>query len=166
MSIEFNAQTILFIIIGITIGWVLSYLKSILTIRKHKRELQEYKNHLERQMKITDAGNKTLMSDMETLKKENENLRISVKSLGQKPGRAELRQFNIYDNALRKMMLQAPGFSSAWESALKESESEYEKSEAGFKNIMGKVFGSSSASGEGSSSSSDVSKTHQIEHKN
>ena len=55
------------------------------------------------------------MEEMEALKKDNENLRISVKTLGQKPGRAELRQFNIYDNALRKMMLQAPGFSSAWE---------------------------------------------------
>lgn len=160
MSIEFNAQTILLIIIGVAIGWLLSYLKSILTIRKHKKELKEYQDHLERQMKITDAGNKTLISDMETLKKENENLRISVKTLGQKPGRAELRQFNIYDNALRKMMLKAPGFSSAWESALQESEHEYEKSEAGFKHIMGKVFGSSS-----NSSNSDGSTTHQIEHK-
>lgn len=158
---EFNAQTILLIIIGVSIGWILSYIKSLLANRKHKKELKNYQEHLERQMKITDAGNKTLMIDMETLKRENENLRISVKTLGQKPGRAELRQFNIYDNALRKMMLQAPGFSSAWESALKESELEYEKSEAGFKNIMGKVFGSSS-----SSSESDASTTHQLEHKN
>ncbi|MBU1668054.1 hypothetical protein KKC13_06510 [bacterium] len=161
MSIEFNAQTILLIIIGVAIGWVLSYIKSMLTIRKHKKELKNYQEHLERQMKITDVGNKTLMSDIETLKKENENLRISVKTLGQKPGRAELRQFNIYDNALRKMMLQAPGFSSAWESALQDSEREYEKSEAGFKNIIGKVFGSSS-----SGVNSDDSTTHQIEHKN
>lgn len=159
MNLEFTAQTILFVLIGIAIGWVLSYLKSMLTIRTHKKELKEYQNHLERQMKITDAGNKTLMDDMENLKRENENLRISVKTLGQKPGRAELRQFNIYDNALRKMMLQAPGFSSAWESALQESEREYEKNEAGFKNIMGKVFGSSSTS------NADEPTTHQIEHK-
>lgn len=159
MNVEFTAQTILIILGGIALGWVLSYLKSILTIRKHKRELKEYQDHLERQMKITDAGNKTLMAEMEALKKDNENLRISVKTLGQKPGRAELRQFNIYDNALRKMMLQAPGFSSAWESALQESEREYEENEAGFKNIMGKVFGSGS-------SHNDNTQTHQIEHKN
>ena len=155
MNIEFNPLTILIILGGVSLGWVLSYLKSLLTIRKHKKELKEYQDHLERQMKITDAGNKTLMADMEALKKENENLRISVKTLGQKPGRAELRQFNIYDNALRKMMLQAPGFSSAWESALQEAEREYEENEAGFKNIIGKVFGS------GSSHNENV----QIEHK-
>jgi len=155
MNVEFNPQTILIILGGIALGWVLSYLKSLLTIRKHKKELKEYQDHLERQMKITDAGNKTLMADMEALKKENENLRISVKTLGQKPGRAELRQFNIYDNALRKMMLQAPGFSSAWESALQEAEREYEESETGFKNIIGKVFGSGSSAND----------TVQIEHK-
>ena len=155
MNIEFNPLTILIILGGVSLGWVLSYLKSLLTIRKHKKELKEYQDHLERQMKITDAGNKTLMADMEAFKKENENLRISVKTLGQKPGRAELRQFNIYDNALRKMMLQAPGFSSAWESALQEAEREYEENEAGFKNIIGKVFGS------GSSHNENV----QIEHK-
>jgi len=160
MNIEFTAQTILLMLAGMAIGWVLSYLKSLLTIRKHKKELKEYQDHLERQMKITDTGNKTLINEMETLKKENENLRISVKTLGQKPGRAELRQFNIYDNALRKMMLQAPGFSSAWESALKAAEHEYEENEAGFKNIMGKVFGSG-----GGNSYNEKSSAHQIEHK-
>ncbi len=159
MNIEFTPQTILIILAGIALGWVLSYFKSLFTIRKHKKELKEYQDHLERQMKITDAGNKTIMAEMEALKKDNENLRISVKTLGQKPGRAELRQFNIYDNALRKMMLQAPGFSSAWESALQESEREYEENEAGFKNIMGKVFGSGG-------SHNDNIQTHQIEHKN
>ena len=155
MNVEFNPETILIILGGIALGWVLSYFKSLFTIRKYKKELKEYQEHLERQMKITDTGNKTIMADMEALKKDNENLRISVKTLGQKPGRAELRQFNIYDNAIRKMMLQAPGFSSAWESALQESEREYEENEAGFKNIIGKVFGS------GGSHNENI----QIEHK-
>ena len=159
--IDFTPLTILIILGGIAIGWILSYLKSLLTIRKYKKELAEYKAHLERQMKITDSGSKKMMEEMDVLKKDNENLRISVKTLGQKPGRAELRQFNIYDNALRKMMLQAPGFSSAWESSLQESEREYEENEAGFKNIIGKVFGTG-----GLNSSENVTQTHQIEHKN
>jgi predicted RecB family nuclease len=159
--IDFSPLTILIILGGIAIGWILSYLKSLLTIRKYKKELAEYKAHLERQMKITDTGSKKMMEEMDLLKKDNENLRISVKTLGQKPGRAELRQFNIYDNALRKMMLQAPGFSSAWESSLQESEREYEENEAGFKNIIGKVFGTG-----GLNSSENGTQTHQIEHKN
>jgi len=159
MNIEINSETILIILGGVALGWILSYIKSLFTVRKYKKELKEYKDHLERQMKITDAGNKTLMEEMNALKKENENLRISVKTLGQKPGRAEIRQFNIYDSALRKMMLQAPGFSSAWESALQESEREYEESETGLKNIMGKVFGTSA------SGSSETSSVQKIEHK-
>ena len=140
---EFDAQTILFIIAGAVGGWILSYLKSLLEIRKYKKELKEYKDHLDRQMKITDVGNRSLTDELSTLKKENENLRISVKTLGQKPGRAELRLLNIYDSALRKMMLKAPGFSSAWETALQEAEREYEENEKGFKTIIKKVFGPS-----------------------
>ena len=140
---EFDAQTILYIIAGAVGGWILNYFKSLLEIRKYKKELKEYKDHLDRQMKITDVGNKSLTDELATLKKENENLRISVKTLGQKPGRAELRLLNIYDSALRKMMLKAPGFSSAWETALQEAEREYEENEKGFKTIIKKVFGPS-----------------------
>ena len=160
MNFEFTAETILLILIGIAFGAVLSYLKSLLTIRKHKKELTEYKEHLDRQMKITDAGNSTLVNELESIKKENENLRISVKTLGQKPGRAELRLLNIYDAALRKMMSQAPGFSSAWENSLKEAESEYEANETGLKSIVGKVFGT------GSGVSHDHTHIQKIEHKN
>ncbi len=160
MDIEFNAQTILLIIIGIVLGWLLSFIKTFFAMKRHKKELKEYQAHLERQMKITDAGNKNLLDEIETLKKDNENLRISVKTLGQKPGRAELRLLNIYDTALRKMMLQAPGFSSAWESALQESEREYEENETGLKSIVGKVFGAGN-----SKIQNENSPIHKIEHK-
>ena len=160
MEFNFNAETILLILAGVAVGAFLMYLKSLLTIRKHKKELNDYKAHLERQMKITDAGNTTLVNELETVKKENENLRISVKTLGQKPGRAELRLLNIYDAALRKMMSQAPGFSSAWEISLQEAEREYEANETGLKSIVGKVFGS------GSGVAHETTTVQQLEHKN
>ncbi len=159
MEFNFNAETILLILAGIAFGAFLMYLKSLLTIRKYKKELNDYKSHLERQMKITDAGNATLVKELEKLKKENENLRISVKTLGQKPGRAELRLLNIYDSALRKMMSQAPGFSSAWEMSLQEAEREYEANETGLKSIVSKVFGSNS------STTSETASVHRLEHK-
>jgi hypothetical protein len=93
-------------------------------------------------MKITNAGSATLVAELKTIKKEAENLRISVQTLNQKPGRAELRLLNIYDAALRKMMSQAPGFSTAWENSLQEAEREYEANESGLKSIVSKVFGS------------------------
>jgi uncharacterized membrane protein YciS (DUF1049 family) len=140
---ELTVQTILYIIGAITLGWMLSFIKSRFEVAKYKQEIKGFKEHLNRQMKITNEGNKNLEKDLEKLKKENENLRISVQTLGQKPGRAELRLLNIYDSALRKMMMKAPGFSSSWEMALQEAEAEYVANEKGFKSIIKKVFGPS-----------------------
>ncbi|CAA6807245.1 MAG: Unknown protein [uncultured Sulfurovum sp.] len=159
MNFEFTAETVLLIIAGIIFGGALSYIKSLLTIRKHKKELKEYKDHLDRQMKITNAGNSTLVTELEKVKQDNENLRISVQTLNQKPGRAELRLLNIYDAALRKMMSQAPGFSTAWENSLQEAEREYEANETGLKSIVSKVFGS------GTGVNTDTNTIQQIEHK-
>lgn len=160
MNFEFTAETILLIIAGIIFGGLLSYLRSLLTLRKHKKELKEYKDHLDRQMKITNAGNSTMVTELEKMKQENENLRISVQALNQKPGRAELRLLNIYDTALRKMMAQAPGFSTAWENSLQEAEREYEANETGLKGIVSKVFGSGTPS-----NVDEKNKIQQIEHK-
>ena len=137
---EFSFQTILFIIGGVVIGWFLSFIKSRFEVSKYKKEIKEYKEHLNRQMKITNDGSKAQEDELDKLKKENENLRISVQTLGQKPGRAELRLLNIYDNSLRKMQMRAPGFSSAWEMSLQEAEAEYEANETGLKSIIKRVF--------------------------
>ena len=140
---ELSYLGILLIIASVVGGYFISYVKSRFEIRGYKKELKEFQDHLNRQMKITGQGNKNLEDDLAKLKKENENLRISVQTLGQKPGRAEVRLLNIYDGALRKMMLKAPGFSSAWEVALQEAEREYEENEKGLKSIIKKVFGPS-----------------------
>lgn len=138
-----NTLGILLILASFAIGYFISFVKARFQISGVKKELKEFQNHLNRQMKITGEGNKNLENELEKLKKDNENLRISVQTLGQKPGRAEIRLLNIYDGALRRMMLKAPGFSSAWEVALQEAEKEYEENEKGFKSIIKKVFGPS-----------------------
>ena len=137
---ELSYLGILLIIASLVVGYFMSYVKSRFEVRAHKKELKEYKEHLNRQMKITNEGSKNLEKDLEQAKKENENLRISVKTLGQKPGLAELRLLNIYGNALRKMQMRAPGFSSAWEMSLQEAEAEYEANETGLKSIIKRVF--------------------------
>ncbi len=128
------------LIIGLVIGAVLFMLRGFFATRKYKKELEEYKGHLATQMKITQEGTKNLTNESEKLKKENENLRITVKTLGQKPGRNELRLLNIYDSALRKMMLKAPGFAQGWEMSMQEAEREYEENEVGLKTVIKRVF--------------------------
>ena len=131
------------LIIGLVIGAFLYMIKGFFSIRKYKKELAEYKGHLATQMKITQEGTKNITLESEKLKKENENLRITVKTLGQKPGRNELRLLNIYDSALRKMMLEAPGFAQGWELSMQEAEREYEENEVGLKTVIKRVFGPS-----------------------
>jgi len=140
---ELSLQAVMFMIIGAVFGYFISFIKSRLELRAYKKELSEYKEHLNRQMKITNQGSKALEEELAKLKQESENLRVSLQTMSQKPGRAEIRLLNIYDGALRKMMLRAPGFSSAWEMSLQESEREYEENEKGFKSIIKKVFGPS-----------------------
>ena len=140
---ELSYLGILLIIVAAAVGYFISYIRAGFSIRRHKKELEEYKEHLERQMRLTSEGSRNLEQELSSLKNDNENLRISVQTLGQKPGRAEIRLLNIYDGALRKMMLKAPGFSSAWEVSLQEAEREYEENEKGLKSIIKKVFGPS-----------------------
>lgn len=148
---EFSFQTIVYIIVGFVLGWFLSYIKSRFEIHKYKKELKEYKEHLNRQMNITSKGNKNLERELYDLKKVNDNLKATIHTLSNKPGRAEIKLLNIYDATLRKMMQKAPGFSGAWEVSLQESEQDYEESEKGLKTIVRKVFGSSfSKTGTGS----------------
>jgi len=51
------------------------------------------------------------------LSKENENLRIRVQELSNKPGNEERRLLKVYAFAERQMMLGAPGFAPSWEMA-------------------------------------------------
>jgi len=131
------------LLIGLVIGAFLYIIKGFFTNRAFKKELAEYKGHLATQMKITQEGTKNITDESERLKKENENLRITVKTLGQKPGRNELRLLNIYDSALRKMMLKAPGFAQGWELSMQEAEKEYEDNDMGLKTVVKRVFGPS-----------------------
>ncbi len=143
---ELSFQTIVYIIIGFIVGWFLSYIKSRFEIYKHKKELKEYKEHLNRQMKITNEGNQSLERELYDLKKVNENLRATIQTLSNKPGRAEIKLLNIYDATLRKMMQKAPGFSGAWETSLQEAEKDYEESEKGLRTVVKKVFSNPFAS--------------------
>ena len=134
---------IISLLIGLVIGAILFTIKGFFAVRKYKKELAEFKGHLATQMKITQEGTKNITQETEKLRKENENLRITVKTLGNKPGRNELRLLNIYDSALRKMMLKAPGFAQGWELSMQEAEKEYEDNEVGLKTVVKRVFGPS-----------------------
>jgi len=135
---------------GIVIGLIVALLvwKSGFTtrrrlskdIRKLENELRELQGHLNTQLKINAQGNDALTKEVEELRRQNENLRVSAAAMQAKPGRAELRHTQITETAVRLMREIAPGFSPAWERAMRQAESEIEASESGLKKLVRRVI--------------------------
>lgn len=90
--------------------------------RSVRAELERLKKHLNDHMEITQEGVRERKAELERLRQENENLRITLKAWQQKPDRKELRMLQVYDHAVRQLLASAPGFSPHWESALRDAE--------------------------------------------
>jgi DNA anti-recombination protein RmuC len=103
-------------------------------------EMKDLQSHLNTQLKINASGNETLLSELESLKRQNEALRVNNATLQQKPGRAEQRLLQIYEIAIRSMREQAPGFAPAWEKALRQGEAEVEAAESGLRKLVRRVL--------------------------
>lgn len=116
-------------------------------VRRLKTEQDEMQSHLRTHLKISATGNEQLQGELESLKKQNENLRVTLLGLQQKPGRTEIRQWQIMETAVVRMREQAPGFASAWEQAVRTATEEMEASESGFTKLMRKVLPGSSPAG-------------------
>jgi hypothetical protein len=122
--------------------------KSAFTARRHaarelKRvegEMKDLQGHLNTQLKINASGNEALQSELNVLRQQNETLRVNNAALQQKPGRAEQRQLQVYEIAIRMMREQAPGFAPAWEKAIRQGEVEVDAAESGFKKLVRRVI--------------------------
>ncbi|MRR07103.1 MAG: hypothetical protein EG828_09185 [Deltaproteobacteria bacterium] len=98
------------------------------SLRKDACQLRE---HLHCQMTIQTKGNQAILEEIEQLKQQNENLRISLAALKNRPDKSELQRLFLYDKALQRMHEKAPGFAIVWESVIKEAEIEMEKTSSG-----------------------------------
>ncbi len=123
--------------------------RSARDIKRLETEIKDLQGHLNTQLKINASGNEALQTELASLKQQNETLRINYATLQQKPGRAEQRQLQSYEIAIRSMREQAPGFAPAWEKALRDAEAEVDASESGLKKLIRRVIpglGNSTAS--------------------
>ncbi len=109
-------------------------------LKRVEAELKDLQGHLNTQLKINATGNGALTAELESLRSQNETLRLNNSSLQQKPGRAEQRVLQIQEIAIRTMREQAPGFAPAWEKALRQGESEVDAAESGLKKLVRRVI--------------------------
>lgn len=137
---------------GLVVGLVLvflTWLSGLAKNRELRREVRRLREHLHTQMDITQRGNGAMKAELDTLKSQNENLRVAVKEWQTKPGRGELRQLSIYDRAIRILNQNAPGFSPVWEKAVKESEDEIVSADTGMSSMLRRAFRPLAALGNG-----------------
>lgn len=135
------------LLIGLGIGLAVAIVVLVsMSARSHKKELEskkelnKLKNMLTDRMDIESEGIQKLKAELELYKKENENLRITVSTYSQKPGRKEIARLHVYQLAADRLMLNSPGFGGAWQAALKESEEEFQKTYKGIQPFIRKVI--------------------------
>ena len=119
---------------GLAIGLVICiiiYIRGYFRRNELTKEINRLRSHLHTKLEIDSSENERRKTELDRLKQERDNLRITVQSLNQKPGRKEIRQYFIYQTALDIMFEKAPGFAPAWQITLKEAEGLFEKSEKG-----------------------------------
>lgn len=129
-------------LIGLGIGlllFLLAVIQNLRLKRRHKREVLQIKNMVSQKMDMEYESITKLKQDVETLKKQNENLRVSLRAFSQKPNRKEMAKLQMYQRAIEIMYLKAPGFAPAWQLALQESEDELDKVYLGFHPFVKKV---------------------------
>jgi len=138
---------------GLMVGLVICFyfwFQSKLKIRELKSSLNKLREHLHTKLEIDSQENERRKVELETFRQERDNLRNKVQVLNQKPGRIELRQYQVYQKAIDIMFEKAPGFAPVWQSTLKEAEEEMKKTERGiipfFKRIKQSTLSSSSDS--------------------
>ncbi len=136
---------------GLIIAFLV-WLAGLAKNRELRKEVRRLREHLHTQMDITQRGNSSMKSELDTLKSQNENLRVAVKEWQTKPGRAELRQLSIYDRAIRIVNQNAPGFAPVWEKAVRESEEEIVAADSGVSSMLRRAFRPLAALGNGTKS--------------
>lgn len=130
---------------GLYLGLVFAALALYRVVRL-KFELRDYKRHLSQKLEIEAGQLQTIRREQESLRKENENLRIKVGALNQNPDRRAQRDLEIFARAEKQMLVSVPGFAPAWENAKSAAQSELADEESGkaaTKSVFSKIFGGS-----------------------
>jgi hypothetical protein len=114
---------------------------------KTKNEFRRYRKHLSDKLDLDAAQLESIKKEKESLLKENENLRLRIGMLAEKPDAKIARDLEILARAEKRMVLRAPGFAPAWEAAKSEAADEVAHEEMGKslpKRFFNRLFGNAS----------------------
>src|SRR5271154_3074065 len=89
---------------GLYLGLIFAAL-ALYRIIRLKMELGTYKKHLSNKLEIEAEHLQKIKKDQETLRKENENLRIKVASLNENPDKRSRRDLEVFARAEKRMLV-------------------------------------------------------------
>ena len=119
---------------------------------KTKRELRRYRKHLSDKLELEARQYEIVRREKDSVAKENENLRLRIGQLNEKPEQKMLRDLEVLSRAEKRMILQAPGFAGAWEGAKSAAIEELTAEDQGRslpKRIFTRLFGTSTVTNQG-----------------
>ena len=117
---------------------------------KTKREFGRYKAHLSDKLELDSRNLQDLNKERTRLAQENENLRVQIARLNERPDNKLQRELEILARAEKHMMMNAPGFAPAWEMAKSQATSALQTEETGQsfpQRIFRKLLGTSPSGG-------------------
>ncbi len=117
---------------------------------KTKREFGRYKTHLSDKLELDSRNVQELNKERTRLTQENENLRVQIARLNERPDNKMQRELEILYRAEKHMMINAPGFAPAWEMAKTQGASTLQGEESGQsfpQRIFRKLIGSPTPGG-------------------
>lgn len=135
---------------GLSLG-LLFFCLSLWGHLKTKRELIRYKKMLSDKLELEARQYEGIRKEKESVAKENENLRVRVQQLMEKPDARIVRDLETLTRAEKRMVVQAPGFAPAWETAKAQAAEELAAEDAGKslpKRLFNRLFGNSAREGE------------------
>ncbi|MBN2323193.1 MAG: hypothetical protein JXQ30_05620 [Spirochaetes bacterium] len=131
---EKAAETTIFLLkpffIGLYIGIFIAlfvFIREKAAARKLKKEIEKLKAHIQSKLEIEAESAENRKREVEELKRQNENLRVSLLTFSEKPGRREIKQLHLYQKAVEILTEKAPGFAQSWQSALHDGEVEMKR---------------------------------------
>ncbi len=106
---------------------------------KTRTKFRRYRRLLSDKFELEADHYTKLKAERETLTAENENLRLKVGNTKDSPSKEYERELEIYARAERMMMINAPGFAAAWETAKSKAMQELSEEERG-KSLPQRIF--------------------------
>lgn len=109
---------------GFVLAWLVFGIRILVLKSRGNREVRNLKENLLNRIDIEASSIVRMKKEIDELKSKNANLKVSMHNLSSKPGRREKLQLQVYQSAIEKMSVRAPGFAPAWQIVLQECEQE------------------------------------------